>query len=647
MLAQESSPDLRPHSLVLYKQDAARVLEVGRKKIEIERAGGERVSVRHKDVELLHPGPLRSFSELRPGGGTPPGEVRVAWELLAGASTTLPELAELAYEKYTPATAWAVWQLLEDGLYFQGTAEEIQARTAEELEEEQATRAREAAEQAAWDAFLARAGAGVYSAEDDAFLQEVEALALKQYDSSRVLRGMEREESPEGAHALLLELGYWRPEENPHPRRVGLPLESPALPLPPLPDEAREDLTHLPAFAIDDSGSSDPDDALSVEPRPDALPGVRLWVHVADVAALVPPGSAADAIARERGASLYLPEGTVHMLPPAVTDRLGLGLAQRSPSLSLAIDLSEMGEIEGVRVVPAEVRVQRLTYAEADALLHAESQLEEAALQAGNAGLRADTLAETRRDLRLLAQIAAIRHERRAQHGAVDLQLPEVKVRVVDGEVVIRPLPPLRSRRLVLEGMLAAGEAVATYALENEIPVPFATQDPPDPVEDAPQGLAGEFARLRGFKRGVASTAPAPHAGLGLPAYTQATSPMRRYLDLVAHQQLRAFLAGAPLLDEQALLERIGAAEAARSDVRYAERLANSHWTLVYLLQNPGWEGDAVVVDQFGQRSKVIIPELALESQLYLRRNVPLNGTVRLTVSEVDLPARRAYFREL
>src|SRR5690554_3987956 len=103
-------------SLVLYKDGAALVRSAGKKKLEIKRDSGEVLSVRYKDVALLHPGPLQSLSRLE----QPTGEVSVAWELLAGSSTTLAELAELAYGEYTPSTAWAAWQLVQDGLYFRG-----------------------------------------------------------------------------------------------------------------------------------------------------------------------------------------------------------------------------------------------------------------------------------------------------------------------------------------------------------------------------------------------------------------------------------------------------------------------------------------------------------------------------------------------
>src|SRR5262245_53217305 len=147
-----SEPSLRLDSLVLYKNRPARVTGVSEKKIDIQVDHGETISVRPKDVTLLHPGPLRTLNELKP----PKGEVQAAWELLAGETTTLPELAELAYNSFTPATAWATVQLLADGLYFSGSPEAISVHSAEKVEAIQTARAAKAAEERAWQGFLVR-----------------------------------------------------------------------------------------------------------------------------------------------------------------------------------------------------------------------------------------------------------------------------------------------------------------------------------------------------------------------------------------------------------------------------------------------------------------------------------------------------------
>jgi exoribonuclease-2 len=425
-----------------------------------------------------------------------------------------------------------------------------------------------------------------------------------------------RAESPENAHALLLELGRWDHTVDPYPQRLGLATSAPAVEWPLLPEEARVDLTHLPAFAIDDEGSQDPDDALSLE-------GGRLWVHVADVAATVRPDSAADLEARARGATLYLPEGAVPMLPPQAVPVLGLGLAEVSPALSFGLDVDAGGQVVGVEVVPSWVRVTRLTYEVVEAWLEEEPF----------------------RDLYRLAQVYQARREER---GAVGIDLPEVKIRVEGGQVIVRPLPPLNSRVLVREAMFMAGEAAARFALEEGIPFPFTTQGASG-ARERPEGLAGMYALRRTLRPSQYRSVPAPHAGLGLPVYARVTSPLRRYLDLVAHQQLRAHLRGEGLLEAQEVLRRVGAAEAVTGDVRRAERLARRHWTLVYLKGHldarRGWRGEGILVERHGLRGTVLIPELALETRVHLRQDLPLDSPLSLALGDVNLAELEAYFQ--
>lgn len=601
--------DLRLHSLVLYKNRPGRVIQTGEKKIEIELADGPSLSVRPKDVALLHSGPLTSLGQLIPVKG----DSQTAWELLTGNATNLRELAELAYGAFTPVTAWAAWQLVEDGLYFSGAPEAIVAHSAESVAHERANRETKAAVERAWQAFVQRVAAGSYASADAAYLDEVAALALGRRANSRVLRALGRSETPDQAHALLLEIGYWDVTFNPYPARAGVPTDTPAMALPDLPDEPRRDLTHLTALAIDDEGSQDPDDAISLENH-------TLWVHVADAAALVPPDSPADLEARARGANLYLPEGTAPMLPPQATARLALGLTEVSPALSFGLAVGDDGEIVGLEIMPSWVRVTRLSYDSA------ESQLDTPLFRA-------------------LAELADRHAARRHRQGAIELDLPEVKVRLEEGQVVIRPLPSLRSRALVREAMLMTGEAVAQLAVAHGLPLPFTAQPPPDSAERAATTPSQAFALRRVMPRSQPQTAPGPHTGLGLPGYVQSTSPLRRYLDLVVHQQLRAWLRGGGWLTEAEIVERIGSAEAVTGSVRWAERQSNQHWTLVYLLQHPGWQGEGIVVEKRGARDVALIPELAYETQLYLRHDPPLDSRLRLTLHEVRLAQREASFK--
>jgi exoribonuclease-2 len=594
---------------VLYKTHPARVRQGG-EKLLLELEGGRTASVRPKDVTLLHSGPLYSLADLR---NPPTADVRAAWELLGGETCTLRELAELLYGAATPRTTWAAWQVVTEGLYFAGTPEKVAAHSGAEVAQVLATREARQQAEAAWAGFLERLKARQVGAGDEPYLREIKDLAQGRRSTSRALHELGYAERPEQAHALLLELGVWDETVDVYPARLGVTVLPTPVELEPVGEEERRDLTHLPAFAIDDEGNQEPDDALSLE-------GTRLWVHVADVAAAAPPDSPVDLEARGRGATLYLPEGTVHMLPANTAQVLGLGMTEISNALSFGIDLTPEGKLVHSEICLSRVRVQRLSYVEA------EERLDEEPL----AGL-----------CRLTQAFQA----RRAAAGAVFIDLPEVKVWVEAGRVHLRPLPMLRSRMLVREAMLLAGEAAAHFAVRRGIPFPYAVQDPAEGGEPLPPGLAGMYALRRRQPRGRVSGQPGLHAGIGLEVYSRVTSPLRRYLDLVAHQQLRAYIHEAPLLDEQAVLERVGAAEAVTGSVNQAESLARRHWTLVYLQQNPGWQGVGVLVERVGRRAKFLLPELRLEPQLEAPANLKLNETVQLALREVNLAELEAGFR--
>jgi exoribonuclease II len=616
-----SEPFIPLNSLVLYRARPARVASSTGDKLTLELEGGETAKVRPKDVTLLHSGPLRALDELRAGRAA--GDAQTAWELLSGNGTTLREVAELAYGSFTPASAWAAWQLVHEGVYFRAAGDGIRAATAEEVAHIQAQRAADNAEREAWDAFISRAKGGKVDPEQDRrYLREVEDLAYGRTERSRVLKSLAREESPENAHATLLEWGAWDENVDPYPTRAGVNLKVPDLPVQCdlaslLAQPDRVDLTHLAAFAVDDPSTETPDDAISWEEGPGLG---KVWVHVADPAAFILPDDPIDLDARSRGVTLHLPQVTVPMLPPETTPLLGLGLNEFSPALSFGITVAESGEILDVEITPSITRVQRVSYEGAT-----------------------ERLAE--HPFARLAAIASAFGARRFAASAANIDLPEVQVRVKDGEILIEPVLTLPGRVVVENCMILAGEATARYALERNITVPHATQEGPDAPPERGETMSAMFALRRTMKRSQYRSVPSPHFGLGLSAYAQSTSPLRRYLDLVTHQQLRAHLAGRPLLPPSEILARIGEIEGPVAAARQAEGQSDKYWTLAYLRRQPKWRGRAVLLDRRGPNGIFILPELALETSTHLPGNLALDTEVTLQVRSVDLPRLDARFR--
>jgi exoribonuclease II len=602
---------VKEKSLVLYKRSPALIKSRESDKITITLEKGEK-KVRTKDIVLLHEGPLSSLGALKVLEGDP----QEAWELFQGESPSLKDLAELIYGDFTPSAAWSVFLLLNRTAWFRGTVDDIEVTSAEERDKrESAERVKkEAAER--WTDFLTRLKKEDFREEDEPWLREVEQMALGRIKRSAVLSELKREQTAENAHKLLLKWGRVDSRWNPHPARFDCKSGKPDIPVPLLPEEERSDLTGFASYAIDDEGNTDPDDAVGWD-------GERLWVHIADAAALVTPDSPLDLEARDRGANLYIPEKTVTMLPPAVTDRLGMGLqSDRSPGFSFGILLNEEGGVADVDIRLSWVRVERLTYAQADGRMGEEPFATIASL-----------LGKTRR--------------RRMDNGAREIHLPEVRIRAEDGgrgDILIMPLPRLESREMVAESMMLAGNAAASFAIAHAIPVPFVSQPTPENNPQKLPGPAGEYAKRKIMQRSRVTLSPSKHSGLGLDVYTRVTSPLRRYSDLMTMQQLRAYITGGTVRDEEDMLEGTTACESLASQVTAAERASNQHWKINYLLERPDWSGEAILVDKTDKLGVFLIPELAMEPRIALKGVREHNAVVRVKVQSADLPERRVVF---
>ncbi|MDF7824333.1 RNB domain-containing ribonuclease [Pontiellaceae bacterium B12227] len=615
------SQNFKSHSLVLFKKGPALVDQVG-DKIAIQTANGKSVKVRPKDIQLLHPGPLKSLGDLQQ---TPQGNVEEAWELLQGETVELAELADFIYGEASPVTVWHAWQVLEEAVYFTGSIDQVATRTEAEVDAILSKQREKEEEAARWDAYLQRVKDRTVQPEDFPHLSDLERLAYRKASMNRTLKALGIEVTPEKAHRLLLQLGLWNDAVNPYPARFDCATTQPELEVPELPEEQREDLTALETYAIDDDNCSDPDDAISLD-------GEYLWIHVADAAALIKADSPLDVEARARGANLYLPEIVINMLPEPVTSVLGLGLQEVSPALSFKIGVGDGGTPICSKIIPSWVRVQQLSYSAADELMD-NTPFQEMNL------------------------ITERFRERRILQGAARINLPEVKLKTtVDGElynlsashelnfrqpddfsVEISDLPRLKSRDMVTDAMLMAGEAVADFLIKNEIPAPFACQPPPD-EPFTPGSMAEMFAYRKKFKRSGLHLEPDWHAGLGLERYTRSTSPLRRYSDLLVHQQLRAFIAGEPLISEADMLERMSQAEVGGGNTAMAERLSNRHWTLLHMQQHPETIYRGVVVDKRDDRGTVLIPDLAIDVKMRRIGDVELDDEVDVQLLQINLP---------
>ena len=632
---------IKKNSVVLYKNDAALVTDSpsgGKFPIQFptQKTGVYSTqNVREKDVILLHEGPASSLKAILDKAssadftmdGTVGKQLAEAHELLISDEATssspidFSELVQLFYGDLTADDSYAVYSLIRNTLYFSISQKDYEnqklvfiPRSQDEINTIKEKADQKGKEEELRAAFIQRLKQKQLVEGDSKYMVDVESLALGKTDKSRTMHDAHMKETPERAHRLLLDTGIWKITRNPYPYRWGLSMHSASESLASPPEEERLEVEGI-SYAIDNEWSADPDDAV-------AFDGKYLWVHIADPASTVMPDSSIDKVARERGSTLYIPEGASRMLCEESLEDYALGLTSKSRALSFRVELNEDGTIKDCQIFKTHVNVKRLTYQEAD------------------------TLKETP-ELKPLFDIAEKNEQRRKKSGAVQIQMPEVNISV-DPEtknVTIKEVVHPQSSAMIREMMLLAGEGAARFAFQNGIPFPFVSQEEPDRIESVPEGLAGQYKLRRCMHRRSVGVTPSMHCGLGLAMYSQVTSPLRRYGDLIAHMQLRAFLDKRQMLDKDTMLLRVAMGEEAAQAAHKAERKSNMHWTLVYLLQNPEWTGKAVCLDTSQKLPLFSIPSLALEVNIAVNGEVNINQEIDVKVSSINLPELTVEFK--
>lgn len=318
--------------------------------------------------------------------------------------------------------------------------------------------------------------------------------------------------------------------------------------------KGREDLRGQFIVTVDPDDARDFDDAIQVE-RIDGG-GWRLGVHIADVAAYVRPGGALDREALKRGNSVYLPDRVIPMLP----ERLSNGVCSLKPDVdrlahSVFIEFTRDGRVTNRRFARTVIRsARRLTYKEAFAILGVPAH---------------DQLSER---LHVAWELASLLRRKRFADGSLDLDFPEVKVRL---DAAGRPIQLERiendeSHQLIEEFMLVANEAVALELKNRMIPTVYRVHEDPEPdrlaeyrelvlsynhrvgdltnrkelqqllasLRGKPEEQALKIGLLKSLKRARYAPQPLGHYGLSKTNYTHFTSPIRRYADLVVHRAL-------------------------------------------------------------------------------------------------------------
>ncbi|HEX6667673.1 MAG TPA: RNB domain-containing ribonuclease [Solirubrobacterales bacterium] len=333
---------------------------------------------------------------------------------------------------------------------------------------------------------------------------------------------------------------------------------------------SRRDLTALSTFTVDPATARDFDDAVSAQREGD---GARVWIHIADVAAHVKPGSPLDLEARRRANSTYVPGAVEPMLPHALSsDACSLAPGVERLAVTAEIELGPGARPLSARFYRSRIRSdERLDYDQLDAIFAGRVAAPEHV---------AEPL-EAARDV-----AAALAGQRGATSLDVESAEPEFRFDAAGNVTGARAVPQTESHRLIERLMILTNEQVAQLLAKRRVPAIYRVHPQPDParierlaeqlaalgVPTPPLGqgispqqaglVAAEASRLarkeaarrghgmeaytslvlRSMKQATYSEQNSGHAGLGSEAYAHFTSPIRRYPDLIVHRALLALI---------------------------------------------------------------------------------------------------------
>nr|WP_290226673.1 ribonuclease R family protein [Trichocoleus desertorum] len=591
-----------------------------------------------------------------------PSSLEVAWELLVEDSENVDPagMALLLFSDQSPPLCYAAYYLLsEDKLYFKQKGDHYEPRSATQVAElkHQLTVADQ--KQREWQEFLARMQQGLanqtveWQNSDRSRLEAIERFATLGEEASHrtpaleTLAALGRPETPQASFQLLVDLGLWSVHENLFVRRSQIPtqfstkvlelakqcLESPP---PDLDVEGRLDLTGLKVYTIDDESTREIDDGVSLEYLEDGRQ--KLWIHIADPTRWIVPGDDLDLEARRRSTTIYLPTGIIPMFPPELaTGPMSLIQGKICYALSFGVILDESGAIADYQIQTSLIKpTYRLTYEDVDEMLEL--------------GILAEP------ELQAIASWAKRRQTWRHSQGAISINMPECSIKVHNDEITIEVLEVSQSRQLVAEMMILAGEVAARYGQAHNLAIPFRNQTQPElpPEEELlqlPAGPVRSCAIRRCMPRSEMSITPARHASLGLDTYTQVTSPIRRYTDLLAHFQIKAHLRGTPLpFSAEEMKELLMSVGAVAQEATSVERQTNRYWGLEYLRRHTHEVWQALVLRWLREHENlalILLEDLGLELAIRLTRAASPGDRMEVKVTYADPRQDTIQFQQL
>jgi len=362
-------------------------------------------------------------------------------------------------------------------------------------------------------------------------------------------------------------------------------------------------LAPVRAFSIDDATTTEIDDALSVTPLPGG--NWQVGIHIAAPALGVTPGSAADQAARARLSTVYFPGAKITMLPDAAIGPYSLDAGAPRPALSCYVELTPALEVAAVRSAVESVPIAaNLRHDELDAVFNADTVA------------RGTVQHQFGPELMLLWRFVTMLEAGRGKADSGQGERLDYSFYVDDDRVRIVP----RRRGTPLDKVV------------SELMI-FVNRHWGEALDTA--GIAAIY-RNQGGGLVRMSTVPSGHVGLGVEHYIWASSPLRRYIDLLNQRQIIAYVRGEPpayQASSEALLAALRDFEITYDAYAEFQRQMERYWCLRWLLQ----ENAGVVTAGVLRENLVRLEALPLVVRVPSLPVLESGVRVELAVTDIDL----------
>jgi exoribonuclease-2 len=409
----------------------------------------------------------------------------------------------------------------------------------------------------------------------------------------------------------------------------------PALQAPAITDDLP--LSAVQAFSIDDSHTTEIDDALSLQGLGSGT--VTVGIHIAAPGLALTPGSAIDQLGRSRLSTVYMPGYKITMLPDSVVQAYTLIEGRACPAVSLYVTFSE----DTLEVQRTETRLERVNILAN--LRH--DQLDQTITREWLDADQADTPADLPVDRATLAFFWRLAQTLKARREVVRGK-PETFNRPDYSFKLDRPSndAPPTGEETVLIGVRQRGAPLDLMVAEAMI------------LANSTWGQWLASLGVPGIYRSQASMAPGvkvrmgtkalPHAGIGVPSYAWSTSPLRRYTDLVNQWQIIACAKhgataalAAPFKPKDAeLFSIISGFDAAYSAYNSVQSSMERYWTLRHVQQQGITELEASLVKEMGGGIWLVRADsLPLMFSVMGAQGLARGARVRVQLGEIDLMA--------